>query len=201
MEILRSLICALVLALLRLSAQESPTTAQRIVTSARAQIGVTTSYDPSYTTLSYPGGDVPQHTGVCSDVVVRSLRGVGIDLQRELHEDMKAHFKRYPHKWGLKKPDKNIDHRRVPNLMRYFERKHLALAEKLTSPESYASGDIVAWQLDNGLVHIGFVSDKKQKNVPLIIHNIGSGAKEENVLFAWKIIGHYRLKEPAPPKP
>jgi len=165
-----------------------------IVAAAKAQIGVTTTYDPAYVTLTYPGGDVPLNTGVCSDVVVRALRTVNLDLQKEVHEDMKANFARYPQNWGLKKPDKNIDHRRVPNLMRYFERKQISLAEKLAAPETYLPGDIVAWKLGNGLLHIGVVSAKKTGVTPLIIHNIGSGAKEENVLFAYTVIGHYRIK-------
>src|SRR6266699_3615542 len=111
------------------------TLGDRIVAAARQQIGVTKDYDPAYTTLRYPGGDVPLQTGVCSDVVVRALRHVGIDLQKELHEDMRKSFNAYPQKWGLKSPDKNIDHRRVPNLMRYFERHQIALDEKLTVRE------------------------------------------------------------------
>jgi uncharacterized protein YijF (DUF1287 family) len=166
----------------------------QIATGARGQIGVTTSYDPSYVTLAYPGGDVPSHTGVCTDVVVRALRTVGIDLQKEVHEDMRKNFTAYPQNWGLKRPDKNIDHRRVPNLMRYFERKHIALGERGVSPDTYLPGDIVAWRLDGGLLHIGVVSDKKSGPTPLMIHNIGIGAQEENVLFAYTVIGHYRIK-------
>lgn len=160
---------------------------------ARGQVGVTLGYDPRYVSLAYPGGDVSLSTGVCCDVVVRALRKVNIDLQKEVHEDMKENFSAYPQNWGLKKADKNIDHRRVPNLMRYFERKQISLGEKLTVPETYLPGDIVAWRLDNGLLHIGVVSDKKSGGVPMVIHNIGEGAKEENVLLAYKVIGHYRV--------
>ncbi|MFA6289502.1 MAG: DUF1287 domain-containing protein [Opitutaceae bacterium] len=177
-----------------LVAQPADGPGSKIAAGAREQISVTTSYDPSYVKLTYPGGDVPSHTGVCSDVVVRALRTVGIDLQKEVHEDMRGNFSAYPKNWGLKAPDKNIDHRRVPNLMRYFERKHTALGEKWTAPETYLPGDIVAWRLDGGLLHIGVVSGKKSGQTPLIIHNIGAGAKEENVLFAYKVIGHYRIK-------
>ncbi|MET0261915.1 MAG: DUF1287 domain-containing protein [Rariglobus sp.] len=177
-----------------LFAQESAPVGVKITSGARNQIGVTTSYDPSYVKLVYPGGDVPAHTGVCTDVVIRAVRTAGIDLQKEVHEDMRENFSLYPKNWGLKKPDKNIDHRRVPNLARYFERKHLALTEKWTAPETYRPGDIVAWSLDGGLLHIGIVTDKKSGNTPLVIHNIGAGAREENVLFAYKIIGHYRIK-------
>jgi uncharacterized protein YijF (DUF1287 family) len=171
----------------------------RIVEASRQQIGVTTDYDPSYRKLKYPGGDVPLRTGVCSDVIVRALRTVGIDLQREVHEDMWKNFSVYPQRWGLKAPDKNIDHRRVPNLMRYLERHHVWLEEKLTKPYvwTYAPGDIVAWNLGGGITHIGIVSDKKSGQIPLIIHNIGSGTKEEDILFKYQVIGHYRLRAAA----
>lgn len=177
-----------------LVAQTTAPLAPQIVAGARAQIGVTTSYDPRYVKLAYPGGDVPAHTGVCTDVVVRALRAAGVDLQKEVHEDMRSNFSAYPQNWGLKKPDHNIDHRRVPNLMRYFERKHLVVAEKQSSPKTYIPGDIVAWRLPGGLLHIGVVSDKKAGGRPLIIHNIAAGAQEEDVLFAYTVIGHYRLK-------
>lgn len=177
-----------------LSAQNTETAALRITAGARQQIGVTTSYDPRYVKLAYPGGDVPTHTGVCTDVVVRAVRTAGIDLQKEVHQDMLKNFSAYPQNWGLKKPDRNIDHRRVPNLMRYFERKHIAVSEKWTSPETYLPGDIVAWKLAGGLLHIGVVTDKKSGATPLVIHNIGAGAQEENVLFAYPVIGHYRIR-------
>jgi len=180
------------------SAQETPTLGTRLVVAARKQIGVTKEYDPAYVALKYPGGDVPLRTGVCSDVVVRALRQVGIDLQKEVHEDMRRDFSAYPQKWGLRGPDKNIDHRRVPNLMRYFERHHTALREQLTPPDSYQPGDIVAWDLGNGMMHIGIVSDRKTGRTPLIIHNIGSGAKEEDILLRYRVIGHYRVKGNAP---
>ena len=168
-----SLFFAVVLGSFGLHAQASGTErGLRITAAAQAQVGVTTDYDPAYVTLAYPGGDVPARTGVCSDVVVRALR--------------KA--------WGLRRPDPNIDHRRVPNLMRYFERKQIALAEKLTSAETYFPGDIVAWRLEGGLFHVGVVSDRKSGRTPLVIHNIGRGAKEEDVLFAYTVIGHYRIK-------
>ncbi|MEZ0215978.1 MAG: DUF1287 domain-containing protein [Rariglobus sp.] len=177
-----------------LVAQETERIGSKISTGARQQIGVTTSYDPSYVKLTYPGGDVPLHTGVCTDVVVRALRSTGLDLQKEVHEDMRKNFSLYPQNWGLKTPDKNIDHRRVPNLMRYFERKQIALAENLMAPETYLPGDIVTWRLEGGLLHIGVVSEKTSSKIPLVIHNIGAGTKEENVLFAYTVIGHYRIK-------
>lgn len=175
------------------AAQELPV-GERTVVAARSQIGVTLSYDPAYVKLAYPNGDVPLSTGVCSDVVIRALRATGLDLQQAVHEDMTANFTAYPAKWGLKKPDRNIDHRRVPNLMRYFERRHLALRDGLANGGTYAAGDLVAWDLGGGVLHIGVVSDRKVKDVPLVIHNIGAGAQEENVLFAYRVIGHYRIR-------
>jgi uncharacterized protein YijF (DUF1287 family) len=175
--------------------QQAPGIAQRIVAAARKQIGVTKEYDPSYTVLKYPAGDVPLRTGVCSDVIVRALRGVGIDLQKELHEDMKRDFSAYPQKWGLKGPDSNIDHRRVANLMRFFERHQMAVTGKFDAPEMYRPGDIVTWDLGSGVLHTGIVSDKSGKRAPLVIHNIGAGAVEEDVLFQYHVIGHYRVNE------
>lgn len=130
---------------------------QQLVTDAKKQIGVTKYYDPAYTRLSYPMGDVPLIKGVCTDVVVRSLRQQGIDLQQKIHEDMRKHFKVYPNKWGLKAPDKNIDHRRVPNIATYFQRQGYQVTD-----QNYRIGDIVTWDLGQGLVHIGIVSDKKK---------------------------------------
>ena len=167
----------------------------RIVSAARQQLGVTKGYDPTYAKLKYPGGDVPLSTGVCSDVVIRALRSLGLDLQREVHRDMEKNFSEYPQKWGLKAPDSNIDHRRVLNLMRYFERHHFALAKDLQVPDSYKPGDIVSWDLGGGVTHIGIVSDQSPDGTPLIIHNIGRGVKEEDILFEYEVIGHYRLKE------
>ncbi len=164
-----------------------------IAAAAAAQVGVTVQYDPSYVALSYPKGDVPIQTGVCADVVVRALRKAGVDLQVEVHQDMLNHFKEYPSHWGLKKPDKNIDHRRVPNLMKFLERKGKGLPLKNTSMD-YRPGDIVAWKLANGLYHIGIVGPEKIPGQQryFMIHNIGQGARKEDVLKAYKIIGHYR---------
>lgn len=167
--------------------------ANKLVAAARNQIGVTTNYDASYRKLNYPNGDMPKGTGVCADVIVRALRAQNVDLQKEVHEDMKRAFATYPQKWGLDKPDANIDHRRVPNLMTYFRRKGYAQPHS-EKPEHFASGDIVAWDLGKGVTHIGFVSDgKDSKGTPLVIHNIGQGVREENVLFQFRIIGHYRV--------
>ncbi len=164
--------------------------------SAIEQTTYTTSYDPAYVKLDYPNGDVPKETGVCSDVVVRAFRSAGIDLQKELHEDMARNFVKYPKKWGARKPDKNIDHRRVPNLMTWFARQGKELPITKTD-QDYQPGDVVAWELDSGLVHIGLVSKIKVEGVEgsqryAIAHNIGAGARLEDVLFQWKIIGHYR---------
>ena len=159
---------------------------------ARTELDIT--YDPAYVSLDYPGGDVPADRGVCSDVVVRSYRGLGIDLQRLVHEDMKAHFPKYPKKWGLKRPDKNIDHRRVPNLQTFFGRFGKPLI-KSQNAKDYAVGDIVAWDLNGkGLTHIGIVVEPpNQPGKRWIVHNIGSGPQLQDCLFDWKIIGHYRF--------
>ncbi|MSU59453.1 MAG: DUF1287 domain-containing protein [Pedosphaera sp.] len=180
--------------LLTATACSASINAAKIVTSARSQIGVTISYDPSYQQMAYPGGDVPAKTGVCADVVVRALREQGMDLQKLMHEDMKRNFDLYPKKWGLTKPDGNIDHRRVPNLMTYFRRKGFALSAS-TKAEHFTAGDVVAWQLEGGLTHIGIISDRRSaEGTPLVIHNIGRGTQEENVLFKFRVTGHYRVK-------
>lgn len=154
------------------------------------------TYDPSYFTLDYPNGDVPPNKGVCCDVVIRAYRKLGIDLQKEVHEDMNAHFAVYPHKWGLTHTDKNIDHRRVPNLMKFFERKKASLPITDQSKD-YHYGDIVCWDLGKGLTHIGMVVDKivTGENRPFIVHNIGGGQVLEDCLFRFKIIGHYRYQK------
>jgi uncharacterized protein len=150
-------------------------------------------YDGAYVRLQYPGGDVPAETGVCTDEVIRAYRTVGIDLQKEVHEDMAANFSAYPAKWGRHAPDPNIDHRRVPNLMVFFSRKGQALP--ITSrADDYSPGDLVTWDLGRGLTHIGMVVDHKTvlSRRYMIVHNIGHGPKMEDVLFDWKITGHYR---------
>src|SRR5215213_8555835 len=164
---------------------------KQMLDGAIAQAGVTTGYDPSYVALDYPGGDVPEKTGVCSDVVVRAFRKAGIDLQKEIHEDMKAARSEYPKKWGAINPDRNIDHRRVLNLMTYFARQGKSLP---ISDDDYQPGDIVAWELTSGIDHIGIVTNllSDSGNRYLIVHNIGAGTRIEDVLFAWTIKGHYR---------
>jgi uncharacterized protein len=161
-----------------------------LVQAARERIKQTISYNPKYFALDYPMGDPPNHTGVCTDVIIRSFRQIGFDFQQLIHEDMKANFDNYPKIWGLKRPDKNIDHRRVPNMMHFLD-SHGTKLPIDDEPEGYQPGEIVIWKLATGQLHTGIVSDRKSRSTPLIIHNIGSGTKEENGLFAWEIIGHY----------
>jgi uncharacterized protein YijF (DUF1287 family) len=150
-------------------------------------------YDPSYYSISYPNGDIPEGKGVCTDVVIRAYRKMGIDLQKLVHEDMKQNFSLYPKIWGLTKPDKNIDHRRVPNLMKFFER-HGVVKDITDNPKDYLAGDIICWNLGGSTTHIGLVVDKKSADGKryLIVHNIGAGQVLEDCLFSYKIIGHYR---------
>ena len=166
----------------------------QFVSAARSQVGKTVEYDPNYTTLAYPKGDVPIERGVCTDVVIRALRdSANLDLQVLVHEDMQKAFAQYPKNWGLKKTDKNIDHRRVLNLQTFFKRKGYALAIS-NKAEDYHAGDLVTVLLPQNLPHIMVVSDKKNSDgTPLIIHNIGAGTQEENRLFEFPITGHYRL--------
>lgn len=180
--------------LIPLLCAEVPAGPASMVAAARAQVGKTLRYDPGYRILDYPNGDVPVEAGVCTDVVVRALRtGLGMDLQKLVHEDMKRNFARYPKNWGLKGPDKNIDHRRVPNLQAYFKRKGWALPVT-KKPGDYQAGDLVTCMVPPNLPHIMVVSEKKSADgTPLIIHNIGSGAQEEDRLFEFVITGHYRI--------
>lgn len=175
-----------------LSAQAWALQPDALVTAAREQVGVTLSYDPAYRRLSYPKGDVPLTTGVCTDVVIRALRQQGLDLQPAAHQDMRANFRLYPKNWGLSRPDSNIDHRRVPNLMTWFKRQGWALPLGQDA-ERYRPGDIVTWDLGGGLTHIGIISDRQAGGVPLVLHNIGRGTQEEDILFSFKITGHYRI--------
>lgn len=150
------------------------------------------SYDPSYFKIPYPNGDVPANKGVCTDVVIRAYRILHIDLQQLVHEDMKANFKLYPKNWGLAQPDKNIDHRRVPNLMVFFKR-HGKVKPITKNAADYAPGDIVCWHLGNGITHIGIVSNIKSADGKRyqIVHNIGAGQVLEDCLLLFNIIGHY----------
>ncbi len=163
-----------------------------LVEAARKQIGVTVSYDSGYRRIPYPNGDVPLERGVCTDVVIRAYRQLGVDLQVRVHEDMAAAWKVYPKNWGLSRPDSNIDHRRVPNLATFFSR-HGASLPAGSDPNAYVPGDIVTWRLPSGVPHIGIVSDRRTRaGVPLVVHNIGGGTQEEDSLFSFALTGHYR---------
>lgn len=175
-------------------ANNPPESLVKLIASAKEQPHITHSYDPSYKLIAYPNGDVPLSTGVCSDVVIRAFRKAGLDLQKMIHEDMRRHFQAYPKKWGLKAPDTNIDHRRVPNLQTYFKRRGKALPITAINTD-YQPGDIVSWDLNGkGLAHIGLVSNIWSDNTQrfLITHNIGQGTQTEDRLFDWQITGHYR---------
>jgi len=165
----------------------------RVVQSAIEQTQYTRFYDPSYVRIPYPGGDVPLERGVCTDVIIRAFRAAGVDLQKEIYVDMAANYVEYPPKWGQRRPDRSIDHRRVPNLMTFFERKGKSLAIS-NDPASYLPGDVVAWDLGRGILHVGIVTDVKSGDGlrRLLVHNLGSGAKIEDILQSWKIMGHYR---------
>jgi len=167
----------------------------RLVAAARSQIGVTTLYDPSYVRLDYPGGDVPRERGVCTDVIVRAYRdALGIDLQVLLHEDMRRSFAAYPRNWSMAAPDANIDHRRVPNLRTFFRRKGADLGP-WSGAADFATGDLVSQLLPGNLPHIAVVSNARSHDgaTPLVIHNIGAGAREESTLLSFEITGHYRF--------
>jgi len=165
----------------------------KLVDAAIASTNLYVRYDPSYVKIKYPGGDVPEDQGVCSDVIIRSYRHLGIDLQKEVHEDMERNFRLYPKIWGLGSPDTNIDHRRVPNLMVFFKRKGKLLSIT-DNPNDFSPGDIVTWDLGGGLTHIGLVINRKSvgSNRFQVVHNIGAGPKAEDVLFNWKVTGHFR---------
>ncbi len=172
---------------------ESPAV-KALLESALEQTKITKNYTQDYFVISYPNGDVPSETGACTDVVIRAFRKVGIDLQKEVHEDMRTNFAVYPKKWNLPKPDPNIDHRRVPNLQTFLMRKGKSLPLS-SDTKNYKPGDIVTWDLDGkGMTHIGLVSNlwnEKSKRY-LIIHNIGGGTRAEDRLFDWKVTGHFR---------
>lgn len=173
------------------------TFSEKLVSAALDRTQHNVRYDGSYFAIAYPNGDVPPNVGVCTDVIIRSYRAIGIDLQVLVHEDMAKHFDKYPSKriWGLKTTDKNIDHRRVPNLQVFFSRHGIRLPVT-NSAQDYKAGDLVTWMLPGNLPHIGVVTDKiaaRSKN-PLIVHNIGAGPKLEDMLFKYKITGHYRFQ-------
>lgn len=175
-------------------AQIESETVRKMLESAVEQTRLTKSYDPNYTSIAYPNGDVAIEKGVCTDVVIRAFRGAGVDLQKEVHEDMLGNFGVYPKKWNLKAPDTNIDHRRVPNLETFFTRRGKSLPVTKIA-EDYKPGDVVSWDLNGkGMTHIGLVSNFYNESTKRysIIHNIGAGAQIEDVVFDWKITGHFR---------
>ncbi|GHT78412.1 DUF1287 domain-containing protein [Bacteroidia bacterium] len=168
---------------------------ERLADSTLVLIKQQVQYDPSYFRIPYPNGDVPANKGVCTDVIIRAYRKLGIDLQKKVHEDMKANFDKYPKAWRMKTTDTNIDHRRVPNLMTFFSR-HGTVKKKSSDIKDYVPGDIVCWDLGRGIKHIGIVVNKKSIDGQryLIVHNIGRGQVLEDCLFAFSIIGHYQYK-------
>jgi uncharacterized protein YijF (DUF1287 family) len=172
---------------------------QRLVAAAVERTHHVVRYDPAYVRIPYPGGDVPADTGVCTDEIIRAYRTVGVDLQKEVHEDMVQDFDQYPRRWRWLSsgPDSNIDHRRVPNLMVFFSRKGQSLPVS-SGADDYAPGDIVTWNLGGNVPHVGLVVDQKSpaSGRYMIVHNIGQGPRMEDVLFNWKITGHYRYFGP-----
>lgn len=175
--------------------QNPKTFEERLSNAAISIIDKNVVYTPDYVSIKYPNGDVPAKTGVCTDVVIRAYRKLGIDLQKEVHEDMKANFNKYPNlkKWGLKTTDTNIDHRRVPNLEVFFERKGKKLAVT-QNPNDYKTGEIVTWMIGGKLPHIGIITNKKSSDGkrPMIVHNVGGGQVLEDCLFSYDIVGHFK---------
>ena len=172
----------------------APEYAMRLVQAALAQTATSVTYDGSYRRIAYPGGDVPETIGVCSDVVVRAYRKLGVDLQVKVHEDMVRAFRSYPQLWHMAGPDPNIDHRRVPNLQTFIRRQGAALPVS-RGPGDYLPGDLVTWTVPPNLPHIGIVTDRKSTaGVPLVVHNIGRGPELEDMLFSYPITGHYRYR-------
>ncbi len=166
--------------------------AAKLVAAAIAQTTATVKYDGSYRRMRYPGGDVPANVGVCTDVIIRAYRAVGVDLQVTVHEDMRRAFRSYPQRWGMARPDPNIDHRRVPNLQTLFERSGAVLPAS-RDVRAYRAGDVVTWMLPGNLPHIGLVTAQQSRaGTPLVVHNIGRGPQVEDMLFAYPITGHYR---------
>ena len=164
-----------------------------VLAAAHAQVGVTRVYDPAWRRIDFPNGDVPADRGVCADVVVRAWRAIGVDLQVEVNRDMRAHFAAYPRIWGLRGPDPNIDHRRVPNLETFLGR-HASVLAATADPADYLPGDLVSWRLERGEPHIGMVSDRRSADGarPLVVHNVGAGTRLEDALLRWPPVGHFR---------
>jgi len=168
---------------------------EKLALAAIAIVDPTIEYDPSYFSIKYPNGDIPKNKGVCTDVIIRSYRKLGIDLQKEVHEDMKANFSQYPNlkKWGMTKTDSNIDHRRVPNLEIFFERKGIKLPVS-ENADDYKTGEIVTWLINGKTPHIGIITDKKSNDGErnLIVHNVGQGQVLQDCLFSYKIVKHFK---------
>jgi len=198
---LSSLLILLVIAELATPQSPAPLSrqdfARQFVAAAVERTHHSVRYVSDYVRIPYPGGDVPADTGVCTDEIIRSYRVVGVDLQKEVHEDMVKNFAAYPNRWQRTTPDSNIDHRRVPNLMVFFRRKGESLPITNQAVD-YAPGDLVTWDLGGGVPHIGIVVDERSRPSGryMIVHNIGEGPKMEDVLFNWKITGHYRYYGP-----
>jgi uncharacterized protein len=192
--VLASLMAALVPGAATADSRLDPQTL-KIIAAALAQTRSAVTYDGSYRRIAYPGGDVPPNIGVCTDLIIRAYRAVGVDLQQRVHEDMTAAFDDYPRLWGLRRPDSNIDHRRVPNLQAYFRRRGAALPAA-HSPDRFAAGDLVTWMLPGNLPHIGMVIDRPSRDGarPLVVHNIGRGPEVEDALLQFPITGHYRYR-------
>jgi uncharacterized protein len=193
---IRTSILVMTLTLLCSSLKAQQSFAQRLSDAAVSLTRVEVKYDPSYFSIAYPNGDVPSDRGVCTDVVIRAYRKLGIDLQQKVHEDMRKNFSLYPKNWGLKKPDTNIDHRRVPNLMTFFSRYGTSLKVSKEATD-YAAGEIVTWDLGGGITHIGLLVNLKSddKKRFLIVHNIGNGQEVADCLFKFRITGHYRFDD------
>jgi uncharacterized protein len=177
------------------SISPAPDLSARLIAAARDQIGVTTRYDPAYTKLAFPNGDVPRDKGVCTDVVIRAYRDAfGIDLQALVNADMRANFEVYPRNWNVARPDPSIDHRRVLNLQVFMKRRGAALVAPKLTPDLYQPGELVTQRLPPNLPHIGIVSDRRAPaGHPLVLHNIGAGTEESDVLPLYPLIGRYRL--------
>jgi len=199
LRIFLTLVCTCALAQVASPNHESPQDfLRRLVNSAIERTTHAVRYEPAYVRIPYPGGDVPADTGVCTDEIIRSYRAVGLDLQKEVHEDMVQNYSAYPRKWRWVsgKPDSNIDHRRVPNLMAFFQRKGESLPITIL-PADYNPGDLVTYDLGGNVPHIAIVVDRKGRSGHyMVVHNIGQGPKMEDVLFVWKITGHYRYYGP-----
>jgi len=188
-------LAVLLLALQAPAADSAPEFVDKVIAAAVAQTGQRVRYDGTYRQIPYPGGDVPPEIGVCTDVVIRAYRAVGVDLQQRVHEDMTGAFATYPKLWGLARPDANIDHRRVPNLQTYFRRRGVEV-RATSDGRDYLAGDLVTWMLPGNLPHIGLAIDRRTADGqrPLIVHNIGNGPEVEDMLLSFPITGHYRYR-------